>query len=275
MKADFGRFGLHTLRRAWRGCAAGLAGAIQLFAGDVHLDMLKTRTGTFTNVTVVGQNKTDLFIRHARGIANVKISQVDDEAALRALGLYVEPPPEKSRSAAPAAAPVATALASVPGAKKIDPQIIQRAEAWLTETRAKVAAVRQPPWHVLALAGAALLGVHLFFSYCFKLICQKAGHPPGALIWLPMVQVLPLFRAARLSTWWLLGLLVPLFNVVVAVLWCLKIAKARGKTALTALALLLPGLNLLALLYLAFSDGAQKATEERVAVARESLVFET
>ena len=255
-------------------CAVWLATAI-VPAADVHLDMLKTRTGTFTNVTVVGQNKTDLFIRHARGIANIKISQVDDEAALRALGLYVEPPPEKQKTATSGATSVASALAAVPGGKTLAPEAARRAAEHLEQARARLAAAWHQPAQVLAISGGVLLGVYLLFCYCLKLICQKAGQPPGALIWLPVLQTFPLLRAARMSPWWFLGLLVPVLNVVVWVLWCFKIAQARGKSALTGLALLLPVVNVLAFLYLAFSDGAGKPTEERVVAARESLVFET
>lgn len=274
MKSGYGRFGLRMRTGLLLGCGAVVINAAHVSGADVHLDMLKTRTGAFTNVTVVGQNKTDLFIRHARGIANIKISQIADEAALRSLGLYVEPPPDRQKPAAPSGA-VASALASVPGGKHLSPETAQRVQERLARARAEVVAALRQPAQVLAVSGAVLLGVYLFFCYCLKLICQKAGQPPGGLIWIPVLQALPLLRAARMSPWWFLALVVPGLNFVALVLWCFKIAQARGKSALTAVALLLPGLNLVALLYLAFSDGAPKPTEERVVAARESLVFET
>src|SRR6267378_1299188 len=52
------------------------------------------------------------------------------------------------------------------------------------------------------LCGAFLGGIlliHLLFCYCCLLICQKAGQEPGMLIWLPILQVFPLLRAARMS----------------------------------------------------------------------------
>lgn len=247
-------------------------GALRAGADAVHLDMLKTRTGTLTNVTVVGRNQTDLFVRHARGMANVKIQQIDDEAALRALGLYVEPPPQKQKAAA-ASGPVGAMLGSVNGDGKLAPAARSAQEA-LGQARAKVGLLLHSPVQTLAVCVTILGGVYLFFCYCFKRICQKAGQPPGVLIWLPLFQALPLLRAAGMSRWWFLGLLLPVLNLVVSVLWCFKIAQACGKSALTGIALLLPGLNVLALLYLAFSGG-DKPDEERVATARESLVFET
>ena len=32
-----------------------------------------------------------------------------------------------------------------------------------------------------------MIGVYVFVCYCLKLICEKAGHPPGVLIWIPIV----------------------------------------------------------------------------------------
>ena len=45
-----------------------------------------------------------------------------------------------------------------------------------------------------------------------------------------------------------------------ALIWCFKIAQARGKSPLVGLMLLLPGINVLALAYLALSGcGSSKA----------------
>ncbi len=255
---------------AWAG--AVLAGAASVLGGDVHLDMLRTRTGAFTNVTVVSQSRTDLFIRHARGIANVKISQIEDEAALRALGLYVEPPPQKKPSPVASAG---SALAPLAASAKLPAQTLGRAEQQLDRVRSLAAMAARQPARVLALWAGVTLAVYLFFCHCLALICRKAGRSAGPLIWVPVLQALPLFRAAQMSPWWLLACLVPIANVIVSVVWCFRIVRARGKSVLTAVALLLPGLNVLALLYLAFSDGARPETQERVASARESLVFET
>jgi uncharacterized membrane protein YhaH (DUF805 family) len=117
-------------------------------------------------------------------------------------------------------------------------------------------------WTVLGSAGLAFLLVYLFYSYCCMLICRKAGHPPGALVWLPLVKLVPMFRAAGMSCWWLLALLVPVLALVPLILWPLKIAKVRGKSVWVGVLLLLPVTNLFAFLYVAFSDGAPGAQEE-------------
>jgi apolipoprotein N-acyltransferase len=94
------------------------------------------------------------------------------------------------------------------------------------------------------------------------LICRKAGHPPGALIWVPVLQLFPLLRAAGMSGWWFLAFCVPLLNIVAQVLWCLNIAKARGKSVWVGVLLCLPITYLFAFLYLAFSNGGPAEEED-------------
>src|SRR5207249_1745256 len=50
-------------------------GAVQ--AGPLKLDLLRVGSKTYSNVTVVGANATDLYFTHDRGIANVKLKYVD------------------------------------------------------------------------------------------------------------------------------------------------------------------------------------------------------
>jgi hypothetical protein len=126
------------------------------------------------------------------------------------------------------------------------------------------------------LAAAALLG-HVLVSCLLRRICIKAGAPPDLLIWVPLLQLVPLARAARMSPGSVLlvgaaavagpvlqGVSSPYASLanaaglVVILLfwltWCVKICQARKKSPLLAVPLALPGLNLLALLYLAGSE---------------------
>ena len=79
---------------------------------------------------------------------------------------------------------------------------------------------------------AALLAIYLFHCLCCSRICKKAGSEPGILVWIPVLQLFPLLRAAGMSGWWFLAFFVPVLNLIAQILWCFKIADARGKTAL-------------------------------------------
>jgi hypothetical protein len=121
------------------------------------------------------------------------------------------------------------------------------------------------------------LGVHLFLSGLLRMICRKADSVPGFMIWLPVLQVFPLLKAAGMSRRWpfaifilsLLGAFLAGFSLELALLislcssllglglgiaWSIKICLARGKSPIWAVFLLLPGLNLVGLVYLAASE---------------------
>ncbi len=98
------------------------------------------------------------------------------------------------------------------------------------------------------------LGMYLFGCYCLKLICEKAGNDPGILIWIPLLQMIPLFTAADLSLVWFILLFVPFINIVATIMLWMKLSEARGKPSWLGILIIIPGFNLFLLLYLAFSE---------------------
>jgi hypothetical protein len=95
--------------------------------------------------------------------------------------------------------------------------------------------------------------LHIFFSNVMRLICINAGTDPGVMIWLPVLQMFPMLRAAQMSPWSILLFLIPIVNIFAQISWSLKIAKACGKGTATGIMLFLPITNFFALLYLAYS----------------------
>lgn len=234
--------------------------AWSLCAADVRLPELRTRSATYTNVVVTSQTKTDLMIIYGRGsMGNVKISEIEDDAALIALGIKTAAGAGGAKSGE--VRPLPESLTRFMGTNQ-SLQALKDSAAW-----AEVEKLRTVKWTpaLMAGVGCGVLLLYLFGCYCLKLICLKAGHGPGVLIWLPILQLIPMFRAAGMSGWWLLACFLPLLNLVAAILWAFKIAKVRGKGPLVAVALLLPVLNFFAFLYLAFSSGRKQSDEDRKA----------
>lgn len=231
--------------------------AFALFASSVKADEpvpeIRTRTDTYKNVTLVSHNTTHVFVQHSRGMATLKLTDVSKEALI-GLGV-LKPDPvvalgeDKSETGEPMdmAALQASFSESFKSGSAPDLEGINLA-ALLKEM--------PPEFKRFLLIGAVVaLFFHLFFSFCSMLICKKAGTEPGFVVWLPVLQMIPLIRAAGMSGWWFLACFVPVLNLVVSILWAVNIAKARGKGVLTTIMLILPVTNILAFLYLAFSSG--------------------
>jgi hypothetical protein len=223
-------------------------------AAPEKFDLLQIGTRTYTNVTVTTKARNHIFIYHAGGITSIKIAELP-------LGI------KQQLGYAPVG----------PGRIATNTTVV-----WAKHELAKVNVLPfkqmnqkpgwKPSWEPFArnllaskmtfvVLGIALL-VYLLHCYCCMLICRKTGNPPGVLIWLPVLQLFPLLRAAGMSGWWFLGFCVPLLNIVTQCLWCLNIAKARGKSVWVGILLFLPITNLVMFLYLAFSDSDPAQEEE-------------
>jgi len=229
-----------------------------LGAAEEKFEVLKIGTQTYTNVTVTTKAKNYIFILHASGMTNLKIAELPLDLQQK-LGYAAVPAANGPTNATVAWARKGIARMDAPQLKKLRKQVEQK---WREPAAAKLSAMGLAgPKLIFGLLGLVLL-LYLFHCYCCMLICQKAGHPPGILVWLPVAQLFPLLRAAGMSGWWFLAYCVPGLNIVAQVLWSLKIAKARGKNVWIGVLLLLPVFNLFAFLYLAFSDGAPATDDE-------------
>ncbi|HVV01115.1 MAG TPA: hypothetical protein VHH88_07105 [Verrucomicrobiae bacterium] len=252
-----------TTRREWlsrllalgMACAFCMAAFSASAAAEQTFDVLQIGTQVYSNVTVTTKTKTYVFLLHSAGMANVKVSDLSPELKEK-LGYGVAASLQKG------AVGEATHWAETKLKKLEIPEIVQ-ARSLKEESASRLEQVKAlPRWQLIA-AGAVLLLLWLIRCGCQAVICQKAGSPPGALIWLPIVKLIPLLRAAKMSLGWLVLLLLPPAYILVDIIWSFKIAAARGKTPLTGLCLALPGLSVLAFFYLVVSNGKQAEKPKR------------
>lgn len=232
---------------------------------EERLDLLETRTGTYTNVTITSKTADWIFILHAGGMGNVKIADLSKDAQIQ-LG-YAKPEKPKATQE------------TTPGMEALTelnlPPMAEVQQTWKAEgpgaalnllSKANLLSAAQALWPVLGLFAV----IYLFFCYCCQMICRKTHTSPGWLIWVPVLQLIPLLRAAGMSRLWLFAFFVPVLNLVAQIIWCVKIVQARGKGPLLVLWLVLPFTGPFAFLYLAFSSAAP------VEIEREGpLVLET
>ena len=96
--------------------------------------------------------------------------------------------------------------------------------------------------------------IYVLFCLATIKICKKTTVRPGLWAWLPGFQFVSLFKAAGMSPWNYLWLYIPPINLIVMMVWCFKICRARQKhPALGFLMLLIP-INIFVFFYLAFSS---------------------
>ena len=230
---------------------------------EQNFDVLQIGTTTYRNVTVTTKSKNYIFILHSKGMTNVKVADLSPELRSE-LGYEVPVPPQPKTKVAEAWARQTLTKLDAPQVQQAESKVKQW---WEAGPGSKITMPVITP-NLLIIAGAVFLALYLFHSYCCLLICRKAGSEPGALVWLPVLQLVPLLKAAGMSPLWFFAFLVPGVNLVAQVLWCVNITRARGKTFWVALFLIFPLTSPLAALYLAFSGGggSKKSESRRVEI---------
>ena len=98
-----------------------------------------------------------------------------------------------------------------------------------------------------------VLAFYIYAAICLSTIARKLSVAEAWWAWVPLLNALLIFKLSGKPLWWLLGLFVPILNIVVAVLVWMEIAKRRGKSPVHGILILLPGIGLISLGILAFS----------------------
>ncbi len=81
---------------------------------------------------------------------------------------------------------------------------------------------------------------YVFFSFALMKIGDKAGVPNSWLAWIPLGNLWVMCRAAGKPGWWLLLFLVPLVNIVIALMVIFGMPGQVGKSSLLGLLIFIP-----------------------------------
>ena len=86
------------------------------------------------------------------------------------------------------------------------------------------------------LAILIILAFALFMIVSYWKVFEKAGQPGWGIL-IPIYNILLLLKIAGKPGWWILLYLIPLVNIVIAIIVSIEIAKNFGKDALFGLGL--------------------------------------
>jgi hypothetical protein len=102
----------------------------------------------------------------------------------------------------------------------------------------------------LAFAAA----MYVYFALAIQTIAQKTNTENPWLAWIPIINIVLLLNIAKKPIWWFLLFLVPLVNIVIAIIVWMAVAEARNKPNWWGILMIVPGVNLIVPAYLAWSD---------------------
>lgn len=108
-------------------------------------------------------------------------------------------------------------------------------------------------WAMMGAYWILWLIVYVYMALCLMAIAKKTNTPNAVLAWIPIANVYLMCKVAGKPGWWLILLLIPLVNIVIAIIVWMGIAKARNKPDWLGILMIIPVVNLIIPGYLAFS----------------------
>jgi hypothetical protein len=98
------------------------------------------------------------------------------------------------------------------------------------------------------------LAVYVYFALALQTIATKTRTENSWLAWIPIANIVLMLNVARKPIWWILLFLIPLVNIVMAVIVWMAVAEARNKPNWWGILTIVPLVNLIVPGYLAWSD---------------------
>lgn len=117
----------------------------------------------------------------------------------------------------------------------------------------RAAAVAAATGMLLFLLVFAVLA-YVYTSLALQTIAQKTNTENPWFAWIPIINIVLMLNIAKKPVWWILLLLIPGVNIVIAVIIWMAIAEARNKPNWWGILAIVPFVNLIVPGYLAWSD---------------------
>src|SRR5689334_7292483 len=95
---------------------------------------------------------------------------------------------------------------------------------------------------VFFVIGAA---AYVYMSLALQTIADKTKTQHSWLAWIPIANLVLMLNVAKKPLWWFILFLVPLVNIVIAIMVWMAVAEARGKPTWWGILTIVPIVNLI------------------------------
>ena len=98
------------------------------------------------------------------------------------------------------------------------------------------------------------IAFYAYFAICLQVLARKTDTPNGWMGWIPFLNLYLLCKIGGKPGWWLILLLIPLLNIIMAIIVWMGVARNRGKPGWLGILMIIPFVNIIIPGYLAFSS---------------------
>lgn len=107
---------------------------------------------------------------------------------------------------------------------------------------------------MLLFLGVTCAAVYVYMALALQTIATKTATANGWLAWIPIANLILMLNVAKKPLWWIVLFLIPLVNIVIAIMVWMGVAEARGKPNWWGVLMIVPLANMVVPGYLAWSD---------------------
>lgn len=95
---------------------------------------------------------------------------------------------------------------------------------------------------------------YVYMAICLMTIAKKTNTANAWFAWIPILNIILMLQIAQKPLWWIILMLIPIVNIIIAIIVWMAIAEARGKPSWIGILMIVPVVNLIVPGYLAFSS---------------------
>ena len=141
---------------------------------------------------------------------------------------------------------------SLPGLSVLGSVLILASAAWAQNfNRAADAGLAGA---MLLILGVICLPVYIYMALALQTIASKTATANSWLAWIPIANIILMLNIAKKPLWWIALFLIPVVNIVIAIMVWMAVAEARGKPNWWGILTIVPVVNIVVPGYLAWSD---------------------
>lgn len=107
---------------------------------------------------------------------------------------------------------------------------------------------------ILLMFFVFFVAVYVYMALALQTIADKTKTENSWLAWIPIANLILLLNIAKKPVWWIVLFLVPVVNIVIAIMVWMAAAEARGKPSWWGVLMIVPIANLIMPGMLAWSD---------------------
>jgi Family of unknown function (DUF5684) len=107
---------------------------------------------------------------------------------------------------------------------------------------------------ILLMFFVFFVAVYVYMALALQTIADKTKTENSWLAWIPIANLILLVNIAKKPLWWIVLFLIPVVNIVIAVMVWMAAAEARGKPSWWGVLMIVPIANLIMPGMLAWSD---------------------